>query len=96
MTDKADILKEFREKFTYQECNCGFGISSKGIQHEEKDCPEAWTTLRKLNIKDLVAFISSVFDRGFEEGKKEQLSSLVDLQLDIHKRKANKVLKTNL
>jgi hypothetical protein len=46
---KADILKEFREKFECDDATCMY-------------CEP----MRKVEV-----FISSVFDRGFEEGKKE-------------------------
>jgi hypothetical protein len=37
--------------------------------------------------EEILSFLSSTIDEAYQKGKKDELSNLVDLQLDIHKRK---------
>ena len=81
MTDnkKKEIRKEFKKEFTYKECNCGFGISSKGIQHKEIDCPEPFIKIGEVGVKRLEDWIVALCESIRAEALKE-----VEKDLDIH------------
>jgi hypothetical protein len=63
---KADILKEFREKFRFEEGRI-VGRDRMGGDKRKK------FNYHLSGLQEIEAFISFVFDRGFEEGKKAEI-----------------------